>query len=158
MIRCSTKRKVTDNHTLIRWWQKKMPHEKFSTSSGHPPTYRELTQSQNVIRQLSRGTTLSILENANKQTSKYYDTSINRLVELIAGIASQQRPTTSANLKPASTNTLSLGGKSEKVELFGHLFHTMLKMQDRGKKNQSFSCLFENRGNTNKSQSISKGN
>ena len=46
-----------------------------------------------------------------------------------ARIASQQRPTTSPTLKPASTNTLMFDEKNEKIALFENLFHTTLKMQ-----------------------------
>ena len=55
--------------------------------------------------------------------------SINRLVDAIAGIATQQRPQAATMLKPVSTNTLIFGRRNEKFELFEDLFHTMLKMQ-----------------------------
>ena len=55
--------------------------------------------------------------------------SINRLVDAIAGIATQQRPQAATMLKPGSTNTLTFDGKNEKFEPFEDLFHTMLKMQ-----------------------------
>ena len=55
--------------------------------------------------------------------------SINRLVDAVAGITTQQRPQAATMLKPVSTNTLIFDGKNEKFELFEDLFHTMLKMQ-----------------------------
>ena len=56
------------------------------------------------------------------------NSSINRLADAIAGIATQQRPQAGTILEAVSTNTLIFDGKSEKFELFEHLFHTMLKM------------------------------
>ena len=55
--------------------------------------------------------------------------SINRLVDEIAGLGTQQQPQAATMLKPVSTNTLIFKGKNEKFELFEDLFHTMLKMQ-----------------------------
>ena len=55
--------------------------------------------------------------------------SINRLVDAIARIATQQRPQAATMLKPVSTNTLIFDGKNEKFELFEDLFQTMFKMQ-----------------------------
>ena len=55
--------------------------------------------------------------------------SINRLVDAIAGIATQQRPQAATMLKPVSTNTLIFDGKNEKFDSFEDLFHTRLKMQ-----------------------------
>ena len=71
---------------------------------------------------------ISYIGKNQQRRSNDYDTSINRLAEAIAGFKSQQRPTTSAIFKPASTNSLLFDEKNEKFELFGHLFHTMLKM------------------------------
>ena len=64
-------------------------------------------------------------------TNQNFDanSSINHLVDAIAGIATQQRPQAATILKPVSTNTLIFDGKNEKFELFEDLFHTMLKMQ-----------------------------
>ena len=55
--------------------------------------------------------------------------SINRLVDAIAGIATQKRPQAATTPKPVSTNTLIFDGENEKFELFEDLFHTMLTMQ-----------------------------
>ena len=63
--------------------------------------------------------------NQNSDTNN----SFNRLVDAIAGIATQQRPQAATMLKPVSTNTLIFDGKNEKFELFEDPFHTMLKMQ-----------------------------
>ena len=63
--------------------------------------------------------------NQNSDANK----SINRLVDAIAGIATQQRPQAATRLKQVSTNTLISDGKNEIFELLKDLFHTMLKMQ-----------------------------
>ena len=55
--------------------------------------------------------------------------SINRLVDAIAGIATQQRPQAATMLKPVSTSTIIFDGKNDKFEFFEDLFHTMLKTQ-----------------------------
>ena len=57
------------------------------------------------------------------------NSSINRLVGAISGIAIQLSPQAATMLKPVSTNILTFDGKKEKFELFENLFHTMLKMQ-----------------------------
>ena len=100
------------------------PHEIPEFLSGHVLAHREPTQPQNMIRQMSRDTTLPILENTHKRATNYHNTSNNRLAKKISRTASHQRPTTSALLEPASTNTLVLDGKNEKFELFEDLFHT----------------------------------
>ena len=69
------------------------------------------------------------MENAHKRTSNQNNSSINNLAEVVAGIASQQRPKISAILKPASTITLMFDGKNKKTKLLKDLFHTMPKMQ-----------------------------
>ena len=52
----------------------------------------------------------------------------NRLVDAIAGSATQQRQQATAMLKPVSTFTINFDGKNEKFELFEDLLDTMLKM------------------------------
>ena len=54
---------------------------------------------------------------------------INRLVDAIAGIGTQQRPQVATMLKPVSTKILHFDDKNEKFKLFEDLFHTRLKMQ-----------------------------
>ena len=63
--------------------------------------------------------------NENSDTNS----SINRLVDAIAGIATQQRPQPATMLKLVSTNTLIFDGKNENFALFEDLFLTMLKVQ-----------------------------
>ena len=96
--------------------------------SRYVPFHREPTQPQNMIRQPSRDTTMPISKNTHKRQAKDQNTSIKRLAEAIAGIASQQRTATSAILKPASTNIIMFIGKNEKIQLFEIFFHTMLSL------------------------------
>ena len=77
--------------------------------------------------QLSRDTTLSMLEKTNKRAPNEHITSNNRLAESIAGFASEQQPTTI--LEATSTITLMFEDRNEKLKLFGDLLPTMLKMQ-----------------------------
>ena len=70
-----------------------------------------------------------MVEQIPRNQKSVANNSINRLVDAIAGIATQQRPQAATMLKPVSTNTLLFDGKNEKFELFEDLFHTMLKMQ-----------------------------
>ena len=83
------------------------PKETAEFLSRHVPAHHEPTQPQNMIIQMLPDITLPILENTHKRASNDHNTSITRLAEAIAGIASQQPPTISAILKPASANTLT---------------------------------------------------
>ena len=65
----------------------------------------------------------------------------NRLVDAIARIATQQRSQAATMLKPVSTNTLIFAGKNKKFELFGDLFHTMLKMQPEMTETKKINCF-----------------
>ena len=70
-----------------------------------------------------------MVEQTPRNQNSDENNSINRLVDAIAGIATQQRPQAATLLKPISTITLIFDSKNEKFELSEHLFHTMLKMQ-----------------------------
>ena len=85
--------------------------------SGHIPTHRERTQPQNMIRELSRDSTVPLLENNHERACNDRNTSISNLAETIERTSTQQRPTTFAILKPASTYTLTFDCKIEKFEL-----------------------------------------
>ena len=91
----------------------------------NPPSH----QYQNLSTQVSQDNNLPVVEQTPKNQNLDANNSINRLVDAIAGIATQQRPQAATVLKPVSTNTLIFDGKSEKFELFEDLFHTTLKMQ-----------------------------
>ena len=94
-------------------------------TSRHPPSH----QYQNLSTQETQDNNLPVVEQTPRNQNSDADNSINRLVDAIAGIATQQRPQAATMLKPVSTNTLIFDGKNEKLELFEDLFHTMLKMQ-----------------------------
>ena len=86
-------------------------------------------QYQNLSTQVSQDNSLPVVEQTPRNQNRGANTSINRLADAIAGIATQQRPQAATMLKPVSTNTIIFDGKNEKFELFEDLFHTMLKMQ-----------------------------
>ena len=53
---------------------------------------------------------------------------IRRLADVLVGMNSKPSAQT-LMVRPVSTTTLTLDGKSEKFELFEDLFHTMIEMQ-----------------------------
>ena len=91
----------------------------------NPPSH----QYQNLSTQVSQYNNLPVVEQTPRNQNSAANNSISRLVDAIAGIATQQRPQAATVLKPVSTNTLIFDGKIEKFELFEDLFHTLLKMQ-----------------------------
>ena len=86
-------------------------------------------QNQNLSKQASQDTNLLLVDQTPKTQNLDANNSINRLVDAIAGISTQQRPQSATMLKPVSTNTLFFDGKNEQFELFEDLNHTMLKKQ-----------------------------
>ena len=68
--------------------------------------------------------------------------STNRVVEAIAGIATQERPQEATMLKPVSTNTLIFDGKNRKFELFEETYLTQCSKcdQKRQKQKKPQSC------------------
>ena len=91
----------------------------------NPPSH----QDQNLSTQVSQGNNFPMVEQTPRNQNSDANNSTNRLVDAIAGIATQQRPQTARMLKPVSTNTIIFDEKNEKFELFEDLFHTMLKIQ-----------------------------
>ena len=91
----------------------------------NPPS----NQYQSLSTQVSQDNNLPVVEQTPRNQNSDANNSLNRLVDAIAGIATQQQPQAATMLKPVSTNTLIFDGKNEKFELFEDLFHTMLKMQ-----------------------------
>ena len=91
----------------------------------NPPSH----QNQNLSTQVSQDNNLPMFEQTPRNQNSDANNSLNRLVDAIAGSATQQRQQAATMLKPVSTNTLIFDGKNEKFELFEDLFHTMLKMQ-----------------------------
>ena len=68
-----------------------------------------------------------MVEQTPRNQNSDANNSIKRLVDAIAGIATQQQPQTATMLKPVSTNTLIFDGKNEKFDVFEDQFHTRLK-------------------------------
>ena len=94
-------------------------------TARNPPSH----QYQNLSTQVSQDNSLPMVEQTPRNQNSDANNSINRLVDTIAGIATQQRPQAATMLKPVSTSTLIIDGNNEKFELFEDLFHTKLKMQ-----------------------------
>ena len=101
----------------------------FLTARTQTPRNPSSHQYQNLSTQVSQDNNLPEVEQTPANQNLDANNSINRLVDAIAGITTQQRPQSATMLKPVSPNTLFFDGKNEKFELFEDLFHTMLKMQ-----------------------------
>ena len=92
----------------------------------NPPSHHY----QNLSTQVSQDNNLPMVEQTPRNQNSEANSSINRLADAIAGIATQQRPQAATMcLELVFTNTLISDGKNEKFELFEDLFHTMFKMQ-----------------------------
>ena len=91
----------------------------------NPPSHEH----QSLSTQLSQDNKLPMAEQTLRNQKSDSNNSINRLVDAIARIATQQRRQAATLLKPVSTNTLTFDGKNKKLEPFEDLFHTVLKMQ-----------------------------
>ena len=105
------------------------PFPEFLTGRTITPRESPLHQYQNLSTQVSQDNNLPVVEQTPTNQNLEANNSINRLVDAMAGITTQQRPQAATMLKPVSTNTLIFDGNNEKFELFEDLFHTMLKMQ-----------------------------
>ena len=93
--------------------------------TGRPMQFREPLQRQNSNNDESQDTIPQVLETTAPTTSS---DPINRLAEVLVGM--NNRPSAQTLMvRPVSTTTLTFDGKSEKLELFEDLFHTMNKMQ-----------------------------
>ena len=99
-----------------------------------PPSH----QHQNLSTQVSQDNDLPMVEQTPRNQNSDANNSINRLVDEIAGIATQQRPQAATMLKPVSTNTIIFDGKNEKFELLEDVFHTMLKMHPKMREAMKF--------------------
>ena len=96
-----------------------------SLTPRNPPSH----QHHNLSTQVSQDNNLPMVEQTPRNHNSDASNSINRLVDAITGIATQQPAQAATMLKPVSTKTLIFDGKNEKFEVFGDLFHPMLKMQ-----------------------------
>ena len=117
------------NHMLTGQTAQTNQFPEFLTGRTITPRESPLHQYQNLSTQVSQDNNLPVVEQTPTNQNLEANNSINRLVDAIAGVTTQQRPQAVTMLKPVSTNTLIFDGKNEKFELFEDLFHTMLKMQ-----------------------------
>ena len=115
-----------------RQWTLKFP---FSSNLWVPywvhsnTTWSTSQQHKKLSTQVSLDNTLPLIEHTPRNENSDSKNSINRLVEAIAWIATQQWRQAVTMLKTVSTNTIIFEGKNECFEFFEDLFHTMLKMQ-----------------------------
>ena len=112
--------------------------------TGRPMQSRDPLQRQNSNNDESQDTIPQVPETTAPTTS--FDP-INRLAEVLVGM--NNRPSAQTLMvRPVSTTTLTFDGKSEKLELFEDLFHTMIKMQpdmtEAIKRNHFHSLLRKN--------------
>ena len=120
----------THTHHMVRGQTaQRNQFPEFRTGRTLTPRNPPSRQYQNLSTQVSQDNNLPMVEQTSKNQNSNANNSINRLVDTIAGIATQQRPQAATMLKLVSTNTLIFDGKNDKVELFEDLFHTMLKIQ-----------------------------
>ena len=78
---------------------------------------------------MSQNNNLPRVQHTPRNLNLDSNSSINHLVEAIAGIATRQLPQTSTMLKPVSTDTLFVDGESKKNEISEDLIHIMHKTQ-----------------------------
>ena len=90
--------------------------------TGRIPSRNHLNQSYEDI---NLDTTISAQE---RISSAVEPDPISRLADVLTNM--QNRPTAQQlTIRPVNSNTMTFDGKSEKIELFEDLFHTMIKMQ-----------------------------
>ena len=86
-------------------------------------------QHRDLSTQVSQDNSLPMIEQTPRNQNSHANTSKNRIVDAVAGIATQQRAQAATMLKPVSTNTFSSMVNTKKNEFFEDLFNKMLKMQ-----------------------------
>ena len=118
-----------NHHMVTAQTAQTIQFPEFLTGRVVTPRNPQSHQYQNLSTQVSQDNNLPVVEQTPRNQNSDANNSINRLVDAIAGITTQQRPQAATMLKPVSTNTLIFDGRNEKTELFEDLFHTMLKMQ-----------------------------
>ena len=106
------------------------PQDSVSESNSINPLPQQFNQPQNITTHISSKKTLPMVERTPQRQNFDPSNTINKLVEEVPGIASQQKTqTSSALLKPTLPNTLIIKCTNKVIELFADLFKTMLKMQ-----------------------------
>ena len=93
--------------------------------TGRPTQSMENPQNQDKIDPASPTTSHQAQETAGPNTVLDH---LTRLADVLTGMNNKQSPQT-LMVRPASTTTLTIDGKSENFELFEDLFHTMIKLR-----------------------------
>ena len=101
------------------------PHMVPEFLTGRPMQYREPLQRQNSKTEEPLEHSPQVQEPASQTIPS---DPINRLAEVLVGMNNRTSAQT-LMVRPVSTTTLTFDGKSENIELFEDLFHTMIKMQ-----------------------------
>ena len=105
-----------------------------TTQTNHPwvPYWTHFNTTQATITtQVSQDNKLPRVEQTTGNQDSDANSSINCLVDAIAGIATQQRPQVATLLRPVSTNTIISDRRNKEVEHFENLFHRRLEMQGK---------------------------
>ena len=84
----------------------------------NPPSH----QYQNLSTQVSQDDNLPMVEQTPRYQNSVANNFINRLVDAIAGIATQQQPQAATMLKPVSTNTLIFDVKTRNLNSLKNYF------------------------------------
>ena len=104
---------------------KPTPHMVPDFLTGRPMQSRDPLQRQNSNNDESQDTVPQVTETTTPTTPS---DPINRLAEVL--VSMNNRPSVQTLIvRPLSTTTLTFDGKSEKLDFFENLFHTMFKMQ-----------------------------
>ena len=93
----------------------------------NPPTH----QHQNLSTQVSQDNNLPMVEQSPRKQNFDANIFINRLVDAIGGIATQQRPQAATMVKPLSTNTLVWMGKTKNLNFLKTYFTQCSKCNQR---------------------------
>ena len=91
-------------------------------------------QHQISSTQISQDNSLPMIEQTPRDRNSDANSSINRLAEAIAGIATQQRRQGAIMLKSVSTNTITFDGKNDELEFIETCFRQCSKCNQIGQK------------------------
>ena len=124
-------RKKHTYHMMTGQTAQKNQTPEFRTGRTLTPRNPPSHQHQNLSTQLSQDNNLPIVQQTPGNQNKVANNSINRLVDAIAGIPTQQRPRTTTTLKPVSTNTLVFDGETRNLKFLRSYFTQCSKCNQR---------------------------
>ena len=103
----------TQTHLMVTG-QTAQPNQfpEFPTGRIVAPRNPATHQYQNLSTQVSQENNLPVVEQTPRNQDLDANNSINRPVDAIAGIVTQQQPQAATMLKPVSTNTLIFDGEN----------------------------------------------